>query len=194
MQTRRSFLGLLAGGAAAAAVAVTAEEAQAKEPAARDDARELYEASEHAVKKPARRLGLMRISNEVLKELFPQGTAGHLMPRIGRDFDYDWLRKALLLPDNTTILDMSTAHWFAYNETAIRIECPDFPEYEQCAFIREVTAQYTLNEQTRKAEFAGWGGLPEPTDAEVERIRAKFVRQFTGASDHVAVLAEVLSS
>lgn len=149
MQTRRGFLGLLAGSAVAAAL--SEGKPNELDSNAIDFNKNFAAAQEK--RSTLRRLAYLRISNKMLDSLIPEGMTLALPEYIG-DKDFSWLEKALLLPPRVKIVDVSRHVFFLTDETAIKIEGPMFEEHLEGFALRLMSPWYET--RNGKPTFIGW--------------------------------------
>lgn len=139
MQTRRGFLGLLTGAVAAAAVLPEAKVGSVLDSDTSDFNENFARAQEK--RSAPRRLAYMRISNTLLDKLIPEGMTLALPDYIGEK-EFAWLEKALLLPPEIKIVDVSRHVFFTTDETAIKLEGLAFEEHVEGNALRQVTPTY----------------------------------------------------
>jgi hypothetical protein len=146
MQTRRNFLKVL--GVAAIPAALPA--ALQGSPEVVDSGRDLLQATQ---KIGPRRLGIFRVSTQLLKALMPEGWSIDLLDRIGES-DYSWFHTSLLLPKNCRIDGISTHHTFCQDMVTFRVECDEFPTTEPGCIIPEIEPMYSRVDD--RGVFVGW--------------------------------------
>lgn len=76
----------------------------------------------------AKRAAVMRCSRELVEALLPPGKVIDCVADKVGPVDYDWLRRALLLPDDCRITGVSASLFFDWDQVAIRVESEAFVE------------------------------------------------------------------
>ncbi len=99
------------------------------------------------------RQAILRVSRTMFEGWLLEGqTVDCVADRLG--IKYDWLHKAILLPDNAIITGVSASLYFAQDQVAIRIACPDFVEVPDGVTLPEIDALLEL--RNGKPCFVRW--------------------------------------